>query len=73
MKRIESGRGNYLQKSRRNVYLSGKCWEMLHEMGVEIGLNHSNTIEICVRMAYPKVLGKNAKSNVDLINERFDL
>lgn len=49
--------GNYLRKSRRNFNLSIRCWELLHRLSLELGVNHSNVIELAVREMHQKYIG----------------
>jgi hypothetical protein len=51
------GQGNYLAKHRRNFYLSNRCWQMMHAISLDLGLNHSGTIEIAIREMYRRVIG----------------
>lgn len=51
------GEGNYLQKSRRNFFLSGRCWTLLHNLSLELGINHSNVIEMAVRAYHQQIIG----------------
>jgi len=51
------GEGNYLQKARRNFFLSGRCWMLLHNLSLELGINHSNVIEMAVRAYHQQIIG----------------
>lgn len=51
------GQGNYLAKQRRNFYISNRCWEMMHELSLDIGLNHSGIIELSIREMYRRYMG----------------
>jgi hypothetical protein len=66
------GEGNYLGKSRRNFYLSNKCWVLMHEMAMELGINHSNVIELAVRKLYPEVTGRTVTPIIQDPRKRFD-
>jgi hypothetical protein len=52
--------GNYLCKARRNFYLTQRCWELMHEISMELGVNHSNVIEFAIRRMYSEICGKPA-------------
>ena len=51
------GEGNYLGKARRNFYISNRCWDLMHQLSLEFGINHSNVIEIAVRELYQRTYG----------------
>lgn len=51
------GQGNYLGKQRRNFYISNRCWEMMHKISLDIGVNHSAVIELAVREMYRRTIG----------------
>jgi hypothetical protein len=51
------GQGNYLAKQRRNFYLSNRCWEMMHTISLDIGVNHSAVIELAIREMYRRMIG----------------
>jgi hypothetical protein len=49
--------GNWLGKQRRNFNLTNRCWDLLHELALEFGLDHGAMLEICVREKYIKDIG----------------
>ena len=51
------GEGNYLGKARRNFYISNRCWQLLHALSLELGLNHSSVLEMAVRAYHQTVIG----------------
>ena len=51
------GEGNYLQKSRRNFFISNRCWDLLHQISLEMGLSHSGCLELAVREMYQRMYG----------------
>jgi hypothetical protein len=66
------GEGNYLGKARRNFYISNKCWTLMHEIAMELGVNHSNVIELAVRKLYPEVTGKPVVPIIQNPKRHFD-
>lgn len=52
------GMGNYLGKQRRNFYITNRCWNMMHDLSIEIGINHSGIIELAVREMYIRYHGQ---------------
>lgn len=61
--------GNWLGKSRRTYFLSNKCHDLLHEVSLQQGLNHSAVIELAVRVYYQQVIGP--VPPIPLITRRF--
>ena len=51
------GCGNYLGKQRRNFYITNRAWDLLHELTLELGTNHSSTLELAIREYYVKLIG----------------
>lgn len=51
------GCGNWLGKQRRNFYITNRAWDLLHELALEFGMNHSSMLEICIREKYVKDIG----------------
>jgi hypothetical protein len=49
--------GNWLGKARHNFYITRRCWQLLHFLCMEYGLNHSSMLEICIREKYIKDIG----------------
>lgn len=52
------GEGNYLQKSRKNFFLSRRCQDMLLELSCSLGVSQTSIIELAVREKYQKDLGE---------------
>jgi hypothetical protein len=49
--------GNYLQKSRHNVNITRRAWDLCHELSMDLGINHSNVFELAIREMYQKYMG----------------
>lgn len=49
------GRGNWLGKQRRNFYLTNRCWRLMHELALDIGVSHGTIIELAVREMYARI------------------
>jgi len=64
--------GNWLGKARRNFNITRRCWQLLHVLCLEFGLNHSNMLELCVREMYVKHFGKVKKQPPDLTAGEFN-
>jgi len=64
-----TGSGNFLGKRRRSIFISNKCWNLMHELSLELGLSHSGIIEIATRMYYREMTGKPA--NITYTPERI--
>lgn len=54
---VFKGEGNYLGKARRNFYLSNRSFDLLHQLSLEYGINHSNILELAIREMYVKTFG----------------
>lgn len=50
--------GNYLGKQRRNFNITNRCWDMMHNLSLDIGVNHSAIIELAVREMYCRYHGE---------------
>lgn len=51
------GSGNFLGKQRRNFNISNKCWDLSHELALELGVSHSAIVELAVRHFYQSIKG----------------
>ncbi|RPH38332.1 hypothetical protein EHM92_00175 [bacterium] len=49
--------GNFLGKQRRNFNLTNRCWDMMHQLACDIGVNHSAIIELAIREMYTRYQG----------------
>ena len=51
------GMGNWLGKTRHNITMTDRGWDLTHRLAMEYGLDHSAIIELAVREKYLKEIG----------------
>ena len=62
--------GNWMGKARRNFMISNRCWHLMHELSLELGISHSAVIELSVRETYQRVYGR--VPEIPLITKRLE-
>jgi hypothetical protein len=50
--------GNYLQKRRKNFYLTADCCKIIIELAYKLGVSESGVLELAGRELYQKEIGE---------------
>jgi hypothetical protein len=58
MERGFTGEGNFLGSHRRNFSVPNRTFNQIHELSLELGVNHSVILVLAIRKYYKKIIGE---------------